>query len=641
MKNNCIEVEQLLFGYSNGHHLLETSILLDERIQKKLEVLSDLSGPDIESGFTEYITGYPLDNERYYSISKTWYAPEMKRPGCVWTHMLLVKYEDLNKIKNYENLLEFFIRPNKEDNNYNYSNTINVRCLNDNEVDLKISIDKIKFIEWAVYSNSPPIIIPANTTTDYLYEIYRFWMNQDEVFMKNFSFCTGSLSNRIIGKKLIDLQIIPYNLTRSIGRQNKQAIIIDVLPGNIKYPLWVDYMINEDIMNDFNLFRSCFSNKYLGKQYFEKFANLYIGTRAINKKAELRGFFDFISNEFQEDDVSLIQNNLLQQLLNEKSIRWFCYNSIIDVVLDLAVNIDLNVMNIININIDEIFDLVWENYFNQIKYVLEKFANTKINILGEELIKKIAHKASPNQLPELTNMNLGLCNLIIKIDNKLALNLEIWNQSRDFQLEIINCIELSDNNVSLVREILVTIYENTSFDLCDSLYARVGNIAIITFLDWYYITQVSNDKKMKWINICEKNPNECIKWMQRRREIKDTDLIMKIINVLDPYSDDVMNIDKNFWIDIFYYMNTDTLNEDTSFTLAQFLLPVILLKEELFPDDIVRFSFKIVNNRISEQRFDYKRWEKLEKLLPEVAWYNSWDKCKRLRKAIKQKGYKI
>jgi len=63
-------------------------------------------------------------------------------------------------------------------------------------------------------------------------------------------------------------------------------------------------------------------------------------------------------------------------------------------------------------------------------------------------------------------------------------------------------------------------------------------------------------------------------------------------------------------------MNTDTLNEDTSFTLAQFLLPVILLKEELFPDDIVRFSFKIVNNRISEQRFDYQRWEKLEKLLP-------------------------
>jgi len=88
-------------------------------------------------------------------------------------------------------------------------------------------------------------------------------------------------------------------------------------------------------------------------------------------------------------------------------------------------------------------------------------------------------------------------------------------------------------------------------------------------------------------------------------------------------------------------MNTNTLNEDTSFTLAQFLLPVILLKEELFPDDIVRFSFKIVNNRISEQRFDYQRWEKLEKLLPEVAWYNSWDKCKRLRKAIKQKGYKI
>ena len=34
-------------------------------------------------------------------------------------------------------------------------------------------------------------------------------------------------------------------------------------------------------------------------------------------------------------------------------------------------------------------------------------------------------------------------------------------------------------------------------------------------------------------------------------------------------------------------------------------------------------------------------WYGIEDLLPNVAFYNQWDKCKRIRKAIKQKGYKI
>ena len=38
---------------------------------------------------------------------------------------------------------------------------------------------------------------------------------------------------------------------------------------------------------------------------------------------------------------------------------------------------------------------------------------------------------------------------------------------------------------------------------------------------------------------------------------------------------------------------------------------------------------------------DYCRWEKLSELLPDVVWYNSWDKCKRLRKAARRKQYDV
>jgi len=74
---------------------------------------------------------------------------------------------------------------------------------------------------------------------------------------------------------------------------------------------------------------------------------------------------------------------------------------------------------------------------------------------------------------------------------------------------------------------------------------------------------------------------------------------------------------------------------------ATFLLPIILRTNQEFPDEIVKVSFKTVHTILQNDAMDYSSWENLSSLLPEVAWYNSWDKCKRLREAAKQKNYNI
>ncbi|MBY6838315.1 hypothetical protein FDG50_07720 [Clostridium botulinum] len=644
MNGSYIKVEQLLFGYSNGHHLLESSILLAERTKKYLEILSDLSGPDVQSGFTEYITGYPLENENYYALCKTWYAPEMKRPGCVWTHMLLFKYEDLNKIKKCKDVLDLFVRPSIDTDKSIYSEQINIQYYNTSNINLNISMDKLRFIEWSMYTNNKPIIIPSYKSDDYLYEIYMFWINQDDFLIRTFSFCTGALANRTIEKKIIDLQIAPYSLLRSMARQNKQLKVLDILPEKVEYPLWIDYMLNEnrpDIMKEFNMLQSCLGNKYFTKKYFGKFASLYIETGAIDGEAKLSEFLKFISDIFLDENSVIIQNIILQQLLKGEHLQWFNYNSVIDVLLDLSIKLDLDDLYIKNISSSEIIEFLWMNYPNKVKYVFEKLINNKINLLGEQLIKGFALKALPEQLPELTNMDLGLCNLMVKLDSKFALCSEIWNQSRDFQLEIVNCIEFDHKNVLLEKQILINIMENTFFDLCDSAYIKFGDMAITTFLDWYCTTQEHNDEKLRWMKICKKNPNKCLRWLIELGKLEDINLIVMIINILDPYSDEVIRVDKSFWIDIFYSIEISDLSDDYKLILAQFFLPIILLKKEVFSYDIVNFSFGIIYNKIAEQKFDYQSWEKLETLLPEVAWYNSWDKCKRLHKAMKQKGYRI
>ena len=111
--NERIKVEQALHGYSSGHHLLASSYCqLSDKSEKVMSILSDLSGPERVLGFDEYITGYPLEAERLYAFAKTWYAKEMNRPGCVWTHTLLISVDDIAYI-DIQALVDKFIRPSE------------------------------------------------------------------------------------------------------------------------------------------------------------------------------------------------------------------------------------------------------------------------------------------------------------------------------------------------------------------------------------------------------------------------------------------------------------------------------------------------------------------------------------------------
>ena len=106
-----ISINQTLHGYANGHQMLATSCewTLDQR--KKLDTLSDLNGQCDEKNFKDYYTGYPIAGGTQYVIAKTWYAAEMERPGCVWTHSLILSIEDIARIQSEVDLLKLFVRP--------------------------------------------------------------------------------------------------------------------------------------------------------------------------------------------------------------------------------------------------------------------------------------------------------------------------------------------------------------------------------------------------------------------------------------------------------------------------------------------------------------------------------------------------
>ena len=121
-----IELHQMLHGYKLGHNYVQGSIILpSSHDMDKIATLSDWSEFVDKAGKRDYITAYPLFESPYYVIAKSWYANEMRRPGCVWTHSLLIQRNDLGKITDFCQLLMLFKRPAVDEKDFSdYSKSI-------------------------------------------------------------------------------------------------------------------------------------------------------------------------------------------------------------------------------------------------------------------------------------------------------------------------------------------------------------------------------------------------------------------------------------------------------------------------------------------------------------------------------------
>ena len=117
-------IHQFLHGYSEGHRLIAGSLKLPTDLARLMLRMSDLSGSSVVKGFDQYVTGYPLDSINAYALAMTWYAPEMSRPGCVWTHTLALPMQILATIPSLGQLVHLFKRPARDAAKDQYADTL-------------------------------------------------------------------------------------------------------------------------------------------------------------------------------------------------------------------------------------------------------------------------------------------------------------------------------------------------------------------------------------------------------------------------------------------------------------------------------------------------------------------------------------
>lgn len=127
--SQTLMIDQALFGYSDGHRQLAASVQLSTNDAYELATKSDLASNARIGRGESYVSGFTLKDSGAFAFVKTWSAPEMPRPGCVWSHVLLLPRKFLIRQVNLGVLRTLFHRPDPTRQIDAYGGAIQVKRL--------------------------------------------------------------------------------------------------------------------------------------------------------------------------------------------------------------------------------------------------------------------------------------------------------------------------------------------------------------------------------------------------------------------------------------------------------------------------------------------------------------------------------
>ena len=327
-----IRLHQALHGYADGHCQLALSASLKPRDQKRLLALSDISGPGACLEDDGYLTGYPLLESGFFALGRTWPAPEMPRPGCVWTHTLLIRLTDLAALNTLTGLLAMFRRPPGIRAAPGYAEPT-IFSTNVPICFTPFTEDWARRVIAGLYGQ-PRRRIVATGYGGVDSVVLALWSQQWPRLRRSFSFCTLATRDRSDQNGSFDLQIFPDS-DRSIRTRFTGALDAD--SAAFGAGRWVDDAIDDLVQPNGtrlrDLFRRLGADIRVGREAFRPLCLLHRALPASHTPAEtVNEAITILSHEFGPDPSRAARTTVAKaafdhvEKLDEPSFRFLWAN---------------------------------------------------------------------------------------------------------------------------------------------------------------------------------------------------------------------------------------------------------------------------------------------------------------------------
>ena len=237
-------IHQALHGYREGHRLIASSLSLDRDDEYRMSLLSDLSGPGPESGFDSYLTGYPLPSGRYV-LARTWLDRAAERPGCVWTHSLLLDAVQLGRHSALPQLVNHFVYPGNA-----ALGTFRRPLVLESDVAQAEALDLPPLaasLLSALYSRpEAQLLVGAVDSQEFEGLLLRLWQQQWPRLRRRFAFCTGSLDDRgRISGIPFDVQVAPQARVHRVARVMDRGLLVEDRPAALAEDVHVAPLVRD------------------------------------------------------------------------------------------------------------------------------------------------------------------------------------------------------------------------------------------------------------------------------------------------------------------------------------------------------------------------------------------------------------
>ncbi len=615
-----IALHQMLHGYKLGHNYIQGSIVLPStHDMDKIATLSDWSEYVGVNKERDYITAYPLDESPYYVVAKTWYADEMRRPGCVWTHSLLIHKDDLSKITDFCNLLYIFEVPLTE----NYENYSKPRAFVEDAEEAETHLSEIgenraADLYESLLSSSPSFILsefPTQQSQELLLTLLNYLPAE---ILKNKSFCSGTAVPRAYDGKYLSLQFVTHDGNAVKYLSNKptapwsQLVGISVVNKRLQVAGLIRHY-QEELGNSV--------------EKLSGFLNVVVQINRTCKDDEekqqvLLEIINTLSQTFPSRDEgrvfksAVFQPSLARDFGGEEN---FLYTiSTVDVTSFTKEQVGYE-KRLHNLSTAQFLELVKKLY-----------SSAKLNEWGLQTVKDIAQYITYTEIADLRKTEKAFFQTIISGSPELF-NQIVWSDftKEDFQ-SILSVF--SDKNMTGAfkhwRELLKTMLDQKmpiARELAHMAFSH-DRSCVGEYLS--YLNTSSHQMQVTVSRELEHYPESVLDWLSKVTII-NFNVAYALISSIDEVGALAKKKGSRIWMPLH-----NMLKEDDPIQFYVFLYRLSFNWQDKEALMYLRKAFYPIHKLLSQDKLDYSFWFRVEPYTEHLFFIQNWDKCKKMRKMV-------
>lgn len=508
-------VQQALHGYERGHRMLASSVELPSPVARKMLALSDLSGSNRAEGFQQYLSGYPLPEIGSYALALTWEAPEMERPGCVFSHTLLIGFSDLAQIADLSALLLLFRRPDKGDYGSSYRQPLSVPT---EASPRELNTSRVRTLLGSLYRDGEPdLMIAAASSEEWQAEVLAVWSQMWPRLRRQWTFSTGSLGPRKLDGERFALQVIPARWRTRMAREFPGALWLDESGDVPASGVWLSTLTDDC--------RSPVDTEL--RKYLRYQAADLPGIRSLMPLlVELRSWQQ-LDGTLPEDKKRtahlLFRVSAVFPLPDEaprlKSEHFGPSHSISREVVILSALAQASVGNAFDADAlgceDRIVSL-WQTHRHEAEQVFAALLEEQSSQLGERMLGAIANVLTKNEVVHLAGRHPAVVNRWLPAHPEWLVIPALWKLPVETQRSLLLLVAEQRHRLSQqLPEILGAMIESGSMQLALEAETVLGPALVDALLQTWEAGKLPTGLSNEWLGVLSRHPSALMAWLQQ------------------------------------------------------------------------------------------------------------------------------